>query len=239
MVYPFLVILVCLINTFVQNSDRYEKNWSSNMVSTELVYSDYSLYLRIENKSDDSIYVITDIFENLQVFFNRKRVSTTFLYGFDSLPLFPAPPHYDSLDQTYQRIAAYFNLQNPEEADSILFDHLINEYCKLNKKVNINPEERSILKSKFEVALFFTGGILLLPPHDSYTFRKKYNCFEKNRGKYKIKCKYSRNKHKYYYAEGVSGDTIVKLPNSPPKKFLGFSRYDGRLKCKTIRFFTQ
>jgi hypothetical protein len=231
--------MTCLINSVKHNSEQ-NRNVTLNKVTAELLYYDNSLFLRIENNSNDSVYLYTDIIDKVEVYHDRKRVNADFLYSFDDLNPFPDPPKYDSLDHTDHRIAAYINLSNPEEADSLLLNYFLEEFLRLNKVKKIGLEERSILSSKFEVVMFLTGGILFLPPHDSYTFEKKYACFKRNPGNYKIKCQESRkNKHEYYMAEGLTKNTIIKLPYKPPLKFMGFTRYDNRLKCKSIRFITK
>lgn len=231
--YLFLIIITCLIN-YVEHNTQQNSNVSK--VCAELVYSDYTLFLRIKNNSDDSIYVYTDIINKIEVFYNGKIVSSDFLYSFDDLSPYPDPPKYDSLNQTDNGIAAYVNWSNPKAADSVLLNYLLKEYSRLNKQEKINPEELSVLLAKFDAAMFLTGGILFLPPHDSYTF-ERYAFSKKNPGNYRIKCHESKkNRYEYYEAEGFTKNTTIKLPYMPPLKFMGFERYGGRLKCKSIKF---
>jgi hypothetical protein len=238
--YHFLFIISCLIGLSVSNSCQCMNYLSSDKIESELVYSNDFLYLKISNNSDDSLYIHSGLLNKIRVYFNGEIASTDFLYSFSDLPPVPDPTLYDSLDHSDHRIADYINLPNQEKADSILFEFFIVEYRKLNKPEKIEPEERTILKSNLEIVMFLNGFMLFLAPHDSYTFKIGYNCFVKNPGRYAIKCKESRKKApKYYFAHGLSDNSIIKLPNKPPLKFLGFTYYDRRLKCKTIQFITE
>ncbi len=207
-----------------------------NPIVAELKYSDYTLFLKLSNLSDDSVYLYTDVSNRIDVTYNGKRVDAEFLYNFNDLTI-PDPPKFDSLDQTNHRIAAILNYPRPEKVDSTLLDFLISEYLRLNKRDNISPIEYPILLSKLEVAMFSTGGLIFLRPNESYTFKYEYTCFKKYHGKYKVECHGSKiNKNEYYETEGFTKNTIIKLPFKPPLKFMGFTRYNELIHCKTINF---
>lgn len=238
--YLILIIICCLSSYIKPVSHQVSVNVQSKVIA-ELAYSDKVLLLRITNNTSDSVYLYTKAFDEIELSFNGRRMTDAdFFYSQEDLPAIPDPLLYDSLksEEIKNEVGTYINCMETENVDSSLIVYFVNEYKTLNNKDSLNNEEFSFVLSKLNTAMFLTGAILFLGPHDSYTFKFNYSCFKKSPGRYKVKCLEVSVKPrlKYYKTHGLLKNEIIKLPYIPPVKILGYKRYESRIKCKSLRF---
>jgi hypothetical protein len=207
-------------------------------VSAIFTCSDNSINLTLTNTSNTPLYLLTNIEQNIKIFYEGKKIKDiNILYNPDDFTPLPEPPKYDSTLLKNRRMGTYINRETIKKADSILQEFMLNEYKKLNKILDISPEDKQIIMTYMRLSMG-TEMLLFLDPHESYTFKNHYSCFKRMTGNYQVKAKSQKKKYiiKTFKIRNEKENKVYKIPLTRPPELLGYKRYDGPINPESYSF---
>lgn len=225
--YLFFTVLSC------------KESISSNSVTAEFSYSTYTLTLTIKNNSEKAVYLLSKAIDNIKIYYKGKLLEDpNLLFDLSDLSQIPEPPIPDSTVKTHVTWEMPFiNIIDNRNADSsFLMDHIFLEYKKINHLKYLSNQDSARIASFLSMYPVTIGELLLLKPHESFSFYKAFPCFKKMDGDYTAEC-HDLSVNISQLPSYVELDNF-KIPIVFPEEINGNKRFDGTIQCNDLNFST-
>lgn len=228
----FLTIRIMIVFCFLLTSRRQE-------ISTNISILRNQICIEIRNNTNDSVFFQFKGIAGLKVSYKGSRISN--FIDKDKVNFNVSDSSFDSQIKNRPLNFRIGNQKHQYLIDSFLTKYFIDEFRKLNKNIDHSTFDESKILINVTSVLSFEGDFLFLQPQESY--QKVILCSPSLMipGKYTVcyKEKYKKYFHKKIRIYEESIKKSVKIPIIPPKKIMGYNRFDGELKTRVASFIME